>query len=326
MNKKLFSWLLRLTVSALLIGYFVFTMAEKYGGVGAAWSRFVRVFTSAEPTWLLAALGGMVAGYTLLSLRWKVLLAAQDHEAPYFHLFRIYIMSTFFNTFLPSTIGGDALRVVQSRKDSSRGAMSLMVVLLERLSGFAALVLIAAVAILADGPLRSPRNRLISLIILGVIVLAAVGAVLCHPGPSSRWLPRLKRILPDRIGSPIQAGVESLWVYYRRPGSLGLCLAISVVFQFNMVVYYWFIARALGRQPDFKGFVVSVTIMIFLLMTVPAINGLGVRTAGFRTLMRFPAPFALAAEFVDLGFRFLLAMAGAVLFLVYRRPDTSRRR
>jgi len=284
------------------------------------------VFADAEPVWLLAALGLMMVGYALLTLRWKVLLAAQDHHPTYKRLFRVYIMSTFFNTFLPSTIGGDALRVVESRQDSARGAMSLMVVLIERLSGFAALVFIAAMGVLVDGPLRTPRNRLISIIILVLLVLGMIAALLCHPRRASRWLPRLQRILPDKAAARIQAAVEAIWAYYRHPGSLGACLGISMVFQFNMVVYYWVIARTLHRLPDFAEFVLNVPIMVFLLMTVPAINGLGIRTAGFRTLMRFPAPFALAAEFVDLGFRITLGMLGGVVFLFSRRSSHSRRK
>jgi len=197
--------------------------------------------------------------------------------------------------------------------------MSLMVVLIERLSGLAALMLIAAVGVMVDGPMRTPRNRLISILILAMLVLAVLSVVLCHPRAASRWLPRLRRLLPTGAGARVQAAVESLWVYYRRPASLGACLGISLVFQFNMVVYYWVIARTLNRMPDFVEFVLNVPIMVFLLMTVPAINGLGVRTAGFRTLMRFPAAFALAAEFVDLGFRVMLGMFGGLVFVFSRR-------
>lgn len=321
MKRKWFSWLLRLTVSALLIGYFVFNLANRYDGIHGAWLQFVHVFSGARPIWLLAALGLMMLGYSLLTLRWKVLLAAQDHYPPYKRLFRFYIMSTFFNNFLPSTIGGDALRVAQSRRDSSRGAMSLMVVLIERLSGLAALTLIAAAGVLVDGPLRTSRNRFISMVILAMTVLAVLSVVLAHPRPASRWLPRVCRMLPAGVGSRIQSAIESLWVYYRHPASLGACLGISLVFQLNMVVYYWVIARTLNRTPDFADFMLNIPIMVFLLMVVPAINGLGVRTAGFRTLMRFPAAFALAAEFVDLGFRIMLGLLGGLVFVFSRRSQ-----
>lgn len=321
MKRKWFSWWLRLAVSSLLIGYFVVTLSKRYGGIRGAWQQFVQVFAAAQPIWLLAAFALMMLGYSLLTLRWKVLLAAQDHYPPYKRLFRFYIMSTFFNNFLPSTIGGDVLRVVHSRRDSSRGVMSLVVVLIERLSGFVALMLIAGIGVLVDGPMRTPRNRLISIIILILMVSAVMTAVLCHPRPASRWLPRLRRIVPERFGERIQAAIESLWVYYQRPASLATCLAISLVFQFNMVVYYWVIARTLDRVPDFFDFLLHVPIMVFLLMTVPAINGLGIRTAGFRTLMRFPAAFALAAEFVDLGFHILLGIVGGLVYVFSRRPQ-----
>ena len=63
----------------------------------------------------------------------------------------------------------------------------------------------------------------------------------------------------------------------------------------------------------------NVPIMIFLLMTVPAINGLGIRTASFRGLMKFPKAYALALEFIDLAFRIGYGLLGGLLFLFYRR-------
>jgi len=304
MKRKHLALLVRVLVSSLLVGYFVRTLAHRHGGIISAWEKFISVFSHTNPLWLLAAAALMALGYNLLTLRWKILLTAQGHTAPYKRLLLYYFMSTFFNTFLPSTIGGDTLRVVKSRSDTSRGSMSLVVVVIERLSGLAALMIISAIGLLLDGPFRNSPNRIIFSVIVLLAALAILSAVLIHPRPSAYWLPLIQKWLPASL--------------------LG-CLCISIVFQANMVVYYYCIARALGETPDIHSFIVHVPIMIFLLMTIPAINGLGVRTAGFQTLMRFPPAFALAAEFLDLGFRILVGMMGGVVFLFHRthRPPKS---
>jgi hypothetical protein len=92
-----------------------------------------------------------------------------------------------------------------------------------------------------------------------------------------------------------------------------------------MVLYYYLIARSLGQDPDIIDFMIKVPIMIVLLMTVPAINGLGIRTASFKGLMKFPPEFALLGELIDLGMRVGYGLLGGLVFLIYRRPDSTKK-
>ena len=118
---------------------------------------------------------------------------------------------------------------------------------------------------------------------------------------------------------------DAVEVYYKRPRALFLSLGLSVVFQLNMVIYYFLIAKALGQNPDPIEFLIKVPIMIFLLMVVPAINGLGVRTGSFKGLMKFPTAYALAAEIIDLGMRIGYGLLGGLVFLFYRRPKNKNK-
>ena len=63
--------------------------------------------------------------------------------------------------------------------------------------------------------------------------------------------------------------------------------------------------------------------MIVLLMTIPAINGLGIRTASFKGLMKFPPAFAISGELIDLGMRIGYGLLGGLIFLFYRRTDSK---
>ena len=129
-----------------------------------------------------------------------------------------------------------------------------------------------------------------------------------------------KKILPLKVQSSVEKAYKAVEVYYKRPGALILSLGVSVVFQLNMVIYYFFIAKALYQNPDPVDFLIKVPVMIFLLMVVPAINGLGVRTGSFRELMKFPTAHAFAVEVIDLGMRIGYGLLGGLVFLFYRRP------
>jgi uncharacterized protein (TIRG00374 family) len=323
MKKKYLLLLLRLLVSFGLIGYFVFTLAQKHGGLGEALHQFGMAFSGASAQWLIPAALLHLVGFSLISFRWKILLHAQGTATSFAQLFAYYFMAAFFNTFLPSTIGGDAVRAVESKKLTGNTTTSVMVVIIERLTGLMALVLISFAALIIKIFTGTAQPET-----LWIFLAAALGgffilAGLAHPKIAPLILRILKKILPTRVYTMAEQAHAAAAVYYKRPAALFAALGVSIVFQLNIVLYYYLIARGLNQDPDPLDFMAKVPVMIFLLMTVPAINGLGVRTASFKGLMKFPAAYALALEFIDLGLRIGYGLLGGICFLFYKRTGNN---
>ena len=325
MKKRWIGLLVRIVISAGLIAFFLNALAKDEGGIGAAVERFVWAFKSTAWRWLFPALMLHLVGFSLTSLRWKILLAAQGERISFPRLFLSYFMASFFNTFLPSTIGGDAVRAYDTARITGKSAQSVMVVIIERLTGFAALVLIAGVAFLTYLSIELEQKRFMWLF-LGLAFAGIFGLVLvAHPRIAHPILRLLRKILPGKIQRFVEKSYAAVETYYRHPFSLAAAQCVSIVFQLNMVFYYFLIAKALNQNPSFIDFAMKIPIMIFLLMTVPAINGLGVRTASFRELMKFPKEFAFAGEFVDLGMRIGLGLLGGLVFLFHRHTKNGVR-
>jgi len=320
MDKKKWLFLLRLAISLTLIAYFTVSLSRQQGGLGPALQRVASAFGSASPAWLVPAFLLHLVGFTLISLRWKIMLRVQGIDSPFGRLFHFYLMAAFFNTFLPSTIGGDTVRAIESRHLTGRTSTSFLVVIVERLTGLAALVIISTVALVVLTLTSNQGTPAMWWIVTPLWIGAAVLILLAHPGVAPRLSTALAARLPPRWRQPLIDGQATLARYYHRPALSLAALGISVVFQLNMVVYYFLIAGALGRSPDFLDLLLKIPILIFLLMTVPAVNGLGVRTAGFKGLMKWPAAFALSGEAIDLGMRLVYGLIGGILFLAHRRP------
>jgi uncharacterized protein (TIRG00374 family) len=321
MNKRRLFGLLRLLVSAILIGYFLRSLSSQQGGLNQALSKVFEAFSSASFGWLVPAILLHPIGFALISLRWKFMLRAQNIRAEFSQLFLYYFMAAFFNTFLPSTIGGDALRAMESKKLTGNAATSITVVIMERITGLVALIAIALTALLIQTLKGETGNSQIWLLFGLLIVLGAIGILLSRPSIANRILGFFCRILPQKIGYFLNQSYQALSVYFHRPVELSLALLVSLIFQLNMVFYYYLIARSLGQNPDIIDFMIKVPIMIVLLMTVPAINGLGIRTASFRGLMKFPPAYAISGELIDLGMRVGYGLLGGLVFLIYRRPE-----
>ena len=125
--------------------------------------------------------------------------------------------------------------------------------------------------------------------------------------------------MPIRLYEIAEKAFSALRVYYKFPSVLLKSLAISLLFQINMVFYYLFIAKSIGQNPDFIDFMIKAPILIFLLMTLPSVNGIGVRTAVFSGLMKFSTQAALAVEAIDIGLRMILGLIGGIVYLFYKR-------
>jgi len=326
MKKKLLVHFLRIFISLGLIGYFLYTLAQEQGGLKLAFQTFARAFIHTSIPWLIPAFLLHLLGFSLLSLRWQILLRPQGVNARFNQLFHYYFMAAFFNTILPSTVGGDAMRAIESRKLTGQAATSIVVIVIERLSGMLALGVIAGTALVMkifSNQGQGAASWGFVLAIFGGFLLLILAT---HPRLAPKILHFSGKILPQRLQALLDQAYRAVAVYYRHPGSLVSSFAISIVFQFNMVVYYYLIARALHQNPEPLDFLVKAPILVFLLMTVPAINGIGVRTYVFTQLMKFPKAIGLSAEAIDLGFKYIYGLLGGIMFLLYRRTPRGDRR
>jgi len=313
--------MLRVFISAGLIGFFIFSLAKEQGGLAAALDKFSMAFGGADITWLVPAFLAHLLGFSLVSLRWGILLRPQGVNAPFGQLFLYYFMAAFFNTFLPSTIGGDAVRAIESKKLTGDAGTSVTVIIIERLSGMLALVFIALTALAVKFNRTVGESMAGGGFVIGVLVGFACLIVLAHPAVAPKILKLTAKFLPAKVQAFLEKAYGVVSAYFKYPGSLVSALGVSVLFQLNMVAYYYFIARALNRSPDPVDFLFKAPILIFLLMTVPTVNGIGVRTYVFIQLMKFPKALALSAEAIDLGLKYIYGLLGGLVFLLYRRGE-----
>ena len=78
---------------------------------GADFHQIGEKIASASLPLLLVAFSMFFVGYSLTAFRWRLLLGAQGVTARFGYLIRSFMVAMFFNNFLPSTVGGDAVRV-----------------------------------------------------------------------------------------------------------------------------------------------------------------------------------------------------------------------
>jgi uncharacterized membrane protein YbhN (UPF0104 family) len=163
--------------------------------------------------------------------KWQPLLKVQDIKIPFWRLLAYYYAGLFANNFLPSSIGGDALRIYDVGRESGKIKEAAASVVLERLLASLALGLTAALAMLFMSQQTNSRLVYGAVAALVTICLVLTGFILIYPfkgeGKLGRWLYQMGH-------------------YRKYPGILLLVLLMSFVFQGCLVLCNVFTFQAVG--------------------------------------------------------------------------------
>ena len=140
------------------------------------WQALTRILSQASVGYVALALLIELLNVLPRVLRWRALLLTQGTREPFLRLFSIYLVGSFFNNFLPSNVGGDSVRMLRLGQLTGQGADAVSSVLVERLCGLFAVLLIGAVAVLSNWRLASAGG--IGFLVLGAFVVFALGMLL----------------------------------------------------------------------------------------------------------------------------------------------------
>jgi uncharacterized protein (TIRG00374 family) len=284
--------------------------------------------------WVAAAVAVHVVAYLLQTLRWSTVSDTLGIHLAFRRMFSHLLAGEFVSNALPTSFGGDVVRVVRQGQDSGDFADAFAATALERLTGWLVLPLLSGVALVADPDLLHLGTATTVAIITNVVTLVALVAIL--------WAAGHERLAGRLIGSggwrrylaAVHLGIIS---FRHRPRRVLAVLAAGLGFQLLQCVSVYCAARAL-QLPQ----VTLLAAMAFfpptaILQNVPlALGGLGVREAAF--VLFFGALGVPDASAIALGLLVYLvfiaaSLAGAPSFVLGRRrqvlpgrPDAPRAR
>lgn len=285
--------------------------------------RLWHVLATASGPLLLLALVMRVGGILISAARWRSMLRFQGLRPPLRFLLDSYMVGAFFNTFMPTSFGGDVIRVMDLQHWSRSVGRSVSSVFMERVLGIVILVLFAVVAMVSF-PLSIVQE--VPAVPIGIACAAGglVGLFIAvHTGLGDEILNRLPK---NRVTEKVARGWgnfrEGAGQLMRVGPALGIGLGFSLLLQLNVVLHYWIIGMGLGLNIPMVDYFFLIPILIFALM-LPAINGVGVREATAILLFSaygVPAEAAVAFGLVDLGLTLITGAIGGMRFIMRRSP------
>ena len=256
--------------------------------------------------------------------RWHVLLTAQEVSVRRRWLLGSFLVASFFNNFLPSNIGGDLIRISDTAKAARSRTLAATVVLMDRVLGLMALILVAAVGASAAGAVHPAAIPIWPVWLwAGLLAGAAASApAVFAPVGFSRLLQPLTVFHPEWVGGRIETLTEVLIRFRSQPGALAQCFATAVFVQATMVVFYFAVTHALHLNVSLSDLAVIVPISFVVQMLPVSFGGFGVREATFSiyfSRIGQPIESAIAMSLVAQALIMLFSLSGASVYIARHR-------
>jgi glycosyltransferase 2 family protein len=278
----------------------------------------VDVLLDVDPWWFALAVAIMVLTVPPMALRWQWLLAAQGIRDRFGWLTRAYYVSYTAGQILPTSIGGDAVRVVESaRRHPGRVGDLTAIVLLERGLGGAATVTLGALGfLLAIGRYDVGAYLwLEGLFVFGTLLLIFVFFSRAARPLLGRTRPLLVRL---RVERPLRAFYDGVHHYRNHTRLLLGVFAFTTALQAVRILSIWASAKAVGVDLSPRIYFVMGPLFFLILLLPVTLNGIAVREAFFVSFLGsvgVAADPAFAAGFLFFLVTMAVAVPGAAVLL-----------
>lgn len=293
----------RIAVTAVLLGIVASQIS---------WRQMGERLRHGHPLYFGAAVTLVLVALVIGAYRWWRLLRKADIPLGVSSVVRIYAVSTFSNTFLPTTVGGDvtrALLVVRRGPVLTRVAITIVV---DRLGGLAGLVGMAWIAF-AFRSAVVPKGAQVFLAWVTAAVLIGSLLVTAAIFRGSRLA---RTLVPRRLMSAARQSRSLLQSYARDPTTLVVLLVSSLLFQALISLQLVMLARAVDVHLSFAMAAVALALVTVVTLIPVSIGGFGVREGSYVVILggvSIVATDAALISVLSVATLFLASLPGAVM-------------
>jgi uncharacterized membrane protein YbhN (UPF0104 family) len=250
-----------------------------------------------------------IASQFLSAVRWRTLL---PEKFPVRKLFSLYMIGSFFSTFLPGLIGGDAVRAYYLNKDAKQLSTTLASVFMDRYIGFVCLMLIGIAAFpLSLGSFAGSPYAWSMPVIFVSFIVASIGFFGLQLGKRFRVMTEF---------------YDYFSLLRKRKGAIVSALSASVIIQFMNFFMVVILAWRMGLQVSLLQLAVFLPIVITLSSLPISISGLGVREGSFVILLGLIGIRPEAATSLSLAWFFSTVLGSLPGLMFYVLQDRARKK
>jgi len=264
-----------------------------------------RLAGSDKGLWFLAFLLVILTQF-LSALRWGILLKPLEFDLPRRRVAAVYFTGMFFSLFLPSVVGGDAVKTWYVARWWRKTPAAVYTLLADRGIGLAAMMGFCLLGALLSW--SAIPAALVWTVALFVFALYAGFFLFPHlSGPLLALFKKLREMPRDR-----------LYIYWSRPRPAIEAFLISLPMHLLLVLAHRLMARSLGIEASWGALMLVYPLTALAAMIPVSLNGIGPREAAYvYALALFGVGKEAAGSLALMWFSLVLAtgLLGAIPFL-----------
>ena len=256
--------------------------------------------------------------------RWYLLLKPLGLKTRFSKILSFYFLGMYFNFFLPTAIGGDAVRVYYLHKEERRLSHSTASVFLDRDLGMAALLIIATLVAGFAG------TRINGIALAPIFALIGVAFVLANLAifyrPTYKLLhSALKLTRMERIDHKVESLFTAVNSYRGQGRLMTWAMGLSFIIQLGGIFSNVLLARAInfGTAHGWIDFLVFIPAISLISMNPLSVAGTGWREYSYQILFQsvalgspdLAAENAIALGLLWLGVLIATSLPGGIIYI-----------
>jgi uncharacterized protein (TIRG00374 family) len=304
-NKKYINWLFKIFISGVLVWY-IFSKIN----IGEVFD----IINNIKLFHFLIAFIFFFVSVIIFSKRWQILLNHLGFNEKLNKLIKLNFISLFYAAFLPGgQLTGEGVKIYRITRNSDRKGELALSVLMDRLLGMVAFVILGFLGILLSNTEILYKNNILIVFIIGFAVSIFI-LLLFNNKIASLFEGLTLKIFKheNKINLLIKKIIKLIFAYKGAYQVLFLSLIYSIVFQiFNTLIIYM-LAISLGLNIAILDLLWIHSLVSLILIIPITIMGLGLREGGLIYLLSLVG--IVSAEALSLSLlSFILILLGSLV-------------
>ncbi|MBI2996783.1 MAG: flippase-like domain-containing protein [Candidatus Melainabacteria bacterium] len=299
---------LRISVSILAIVFLI-----KFGKVDI--HTAVKYLLKVNPVYFSLAISSYLITVMIAAVRFYFSSHVLGFQKSYLQLLQLNFVGAFFNNFLPTTFGGDALRGYYLKRGSHIPlAKAAACIVYERYTGIIVLFWAASIAfILRD---LNIVNKSTWQVPSQLIIFSHIGSlvtIFLIP-----FLPQINNLIFGKTNWIYKNIIEPVIVYWNDLRLTIKVFILSLLLQFFVVLCHIFIAMSLSIKIPLSYYCVFYPLTTIAGFMIPSLNGLGIREGTyiyFLTKVNIKTDQGLAFSICWLIILLVMSVVGGLVYV-----------
>lgn len=268
------------------------------------------------------AIGTHLLAFFLGGLRWWIMLRSTNVSVSLTNILPSYYLGLFFNNILPTSTGGDVVRLLHLKIRGLSAKVLLASTIADRVIGLVMVLSMGVVCIFFSPDIKLERDALVYVLVIVLSIVSGVALIFSSwfGSPLARWQNRYRNTRIRRGLLEVAALCHS---YRSKLGFVLLAAVIALVMQSLIIFAYFLLGQNIGVQLSLATYFAVIPV-VFIVANLPiSVGGLGVREGilvGMLITLHVDKQLAVSLSLLYLAVLWLSTAPGAAVLLTRFTP------